>query len=140
MRPAIRSTLMLACLSASLSPVIAREAGHPEQSRDAQTASGALPPTTLPSTQPISTQRLKTIHSTLSQLASEDPTKRDQARQELMGLQRADLPTLKQAIRLALPLEPSQSAVLRDIVTHIYLAGDSYSSQGDGFLGVTLPN
>ena len=140
MGPSIRSTLILTCLSAAVSAAIAGEGGSPEQTRDVQTASGTLRPTTLPSTQPIPPVRLKTIHSTLSRLASEDAIKREEARHELMGLQRADLPALKQAIRLALPLEPSQSAVLRDIVTHVYLSGDSYSSQGDGFLGVTLPN
>jgi hypothetical protein len=57
-----------------------------------------------------------------------------------MGLDRADLPMLREAILLTRPLEPSQAAVLRDIVTHVYLTGDTYETEGGGFLGIRLPH
>ena len=123
----VRLVMTLGCVVAGVSAVVADDGD-------------GRPPTTMPSTQPVSPGRLADVRSMLVGLASEDSEKREEARLELLGLQRSDLATLREAIRLTMPLEPSQRAVLRDIVTHVYLVGDTYSSMGDGFLGVMLPN
>ncbi len=64
---------------------------------------------------------------------------RDEARTKLMGIGRADLQTLQGVVERARPLAPSQAAVLRQIVTHVYLASEPYDAIGrDGFLGVKM--
>ena len=86
-------------------------------------------------------QTLATVKTLLAQLAADDYPTRERARVELMGLSRADLDLLRDAVKQSLPLQPSQVVVLRDIVTQIYLAGDLYVAEADGkgFLGVHLP-
>jgi hypothetical protein len=80
------------------------------------------------------------VRLSIVRLASEDAAQREQARVDLIGLGRADLPVLRQAIRSLREMEPSQTAVLRDIVTHVYLTGEPYSTEGGGFLGIRLPH
>jgi hypothetical protein len=94
-----------------------------------------------PSTQP--SPRVVKIQGLLGQLASDDFETRDAARVALMGLKRADLPDIREAIRRAAGLEPGQVVVLREVVTHVYLSGDPYPVTEDddsGFLGVSLPS
>jgi hypothetical protein len=72
-------------------------------------------------------------------LADRDPNVRDQARIDLMGLSRADLPAVRNYVQQHRPLSPAAAAGLRDIVTQIYLAGERYPANPDhGFLGVSL--
>jgi hypothetical protein len=80
------------------------------------------------------------IQSWLAQLAHADPEVRAQARFELLGLDPAELPRLRQAVADARPLAPSQSAVLREIVEHVFLSGEAYEvAPGDApFLGITM--
>lgn len=88
-----------------------------------------------PATQPVSPTLVKRL---VSQLNHKDAAVREAARLALMGLKRDDIPTLRDAVAQSVPLEPSQEAVLKDIVTQIYLAGDMYLAEDDGFLGVRL--
>jgi hypothetical protein len=100
---------------------------------------GERGPATVPATQPM--QNVAWVKRLVGQLAADSYPIREGARVALMGLKRADLPALREAIKGSLPLEPSQVTVLREIVTQVYLAGDLYSSEEDepGFLGVHTP-
>ena len=73
------------------------------------------------------------------QLADPDADVREAARTQLMGLERRYLPALQKLVERSRPLLPSQAAVLRQIVTHVYLAGEPYAANGNnGFLGVRM--
>lgn len=100
----------------------------------------AEPPATRPTAAAV--WPIQRVSRLVAQLADGDATKRQNARTTLMELPRSELPTLRQALKDARPLQPSQQAVLRDIFTHIYLAGDDYTPEedGSGFLGVRLPS
>lgn len=81
----------------------------------------------------------KTIKHLIIGLTDASYQKREESRIALMGLKRSDLDTLYEVVKHSLPLEPSQTAVLRDIVTHVYLSGEKYDSvEGVGFLGVSM--
>ena len=68
-----------------------------------------------------------------------DSSVREQARVNLMGMRRPELPEFQKLIRDSRPLMPAQAAVLRQIVTHVYLAGEEYTTTGtEGFLGVRM--
>jgi hypothetical protein len=97
-------------------------------------------PTTAPATRPASD--LVSIRQHLARLASDNFGVRESARIALMGLERSALPTLREAVKQSLPLEPSQAVVLREIVAQVYLTGDKYEiAEGEqGFLGITLPD
>jgi hypothetical protein len=74
-----------------------------------------------------------------AQLADPDADVREAARTQLMGLERRYLPALQKLVERSRPLLPSQAAVLRQIVTHVYLAGEPYAANGNmGFLGVRM--
>lgn len=91
-----------------------------------------LPPNVSPSDELIKRR--------LSQLADADPEVREQARYELLGLGRTDLPRLRDVVAQAGPLVPSQSVVLREVVIHVFLSGEPFE-QAPGaspFLGITM--
>jgi len=68
-----------------------------------------------------------------------DASVREQARVRLMGMRRQELPAFQELIKASRPLMPAQAAVLRQIVTHVYLAGEEYTTTGtEGFLGVRM--
>jgi hypothetical protein len=92
-------------------------------------------PATAPATQPAAT-----IQTWFDDLANSEPAVRDSARTSLMGLNRADLDALREVVRRSVPLAPAQSAILQDIVTHVYLSGDVAEDErgATGFLGVML--
>lgn len=72
-------------------------------------------------------------------LANADPAIRENARVGLMGASRIDLGAFEKIVRENLPLVPAQAAVLKEIVTHAYLAGEEYPAvEREGFLGVRL--
>jgi hypothetical protein len=72
-------------------------------------------------------------------LADSDAGVRESARAALMGLDRRYLPSLQKLVDQQRPLRPSQASVLRQIVTHVYLAGEPYpSDRTAGFLGVRM--
>src|SRR5262245_26254866 len=100
----------------------------------------SAPPTSSPS---AATQPVTLIQKCFDELASTEPAVRDDARITLMGLTRADLEMLRDVVQNSRPLAPAQSAVLHEIVTHVYLAHDRLMAERDGeppqgFLGVVL--
>lgn len=72
------------------------------------------------------------------ELADADAAVREAAQDRLMGLSREDLPALRRVVAELRPLAPSQHAVLKEIVAHVYLAGDVYENVRGGFLGIEL--
>jgi hypothetical protein len=89
-----------------------------------------------PSSQPSSK-----IVALFTKLADRDPSVRDLARIDLMGLSRAELPELRRYVQQHRPLAPSQAAALREIVTQVCASGETYPSNAShGFLGVSLPS
>jgi hypothetical protein len=71
------------------------------------------------------------------QLASPDQQIRDEARIQLMGLSRDGLPALRKLVEKSRPLAAEQAAALHEIVVHLYLSGEPYSSDNSkGFLGL----
>src|SRR4051812_46373868 len=77
----------------------------------------------VPTTQPAQpAQSIAQIEKWFDNLASSEPQVRDDARTKLLGLGKIDLDTLREVVRRSVPLAPSQSGVLHDIVVHVYLA------------------
>lgn len=81
------------------------------------------------------------IASWFADLANRDATRRDAARQNLMGLSPPDLSILEYLVKKNRSLAPSQIVALRDIVTQVFLAGQTYTAVpgNSGFLGVSFP-
>jgi hypothetical protein len=77
----------------------------------------------------------------IGQLASDDPSIREDAEGKLMDLKRADLPMLRGAAMSQGPLLPGQVLALREIVTQVFLEGEPYMTDLDapGFLGIHCP-
>jgi hypothetical protein len=74
-----------------------------------------------------------------AELDDADSAVREAARMKLMGMRRQDLPAFQKLVADSLPLMPSQAAVLRQVVTHVYLAGDEYQTASrEGFLGIKM--
>jgi hypothetical protein len=74
-----------------------------------------------------------------AELDDADAPVREAARRNLMGMRREDLAAFRDIVRESLPLMPSQAAVLRQIVTHVFLAGEPYfTTRTEGFLGVKM--
>jgi len=74
-----------------------------------------------------------------AELASADGKARDAAKVSLMGLGRDDLPALRKLVEQRRPLLPSQAVVLKEIVTQMYLSGDTFDTAVNGqqgFLGI----
>ncbi|MBV8780905.1 MAG: hypothetical protein JO353_05855 [Phycisphaerae bacterium] len=75
----------------------------------------------------------------INQLADRDPAARDAAEQRLMELSAADLPTLEQTVKGVAPLRPGQGELLREIITQVFLSGESFKSNpAQGFIGVKM--
>ena len=74
-----------------------------------------------------------------AELDDADAGVREAARTKLMGMRRQDLPAFRKLVGESLPLAPAQAAVLRQVVTHVYLAGEEYqTARAEGFLGVKM--
>lgn len=82
------------------------------------------------------TQPGQAIQGWFTQLADPSGATREKALENLMSLQTADLATLRNVVAAAVPLKPSQRAVLRDIVEQVYKSGIEYDNTSKGFLGV----
>ena len=68
-----------------------------------------------------------------------DAAVREAARVKLMGMRREDLPAFRRLVRDNMPLMPSQAAVIRSVVTHVFLTGEKYdTTEVEGFLGVKM--
>jgi hypothetical protein len=106
------------------------------------TLGGALPPTfadpsAAPTTAPVDEQSI--LKSALVQLSDRDPGVREAAREQLMGLSATDLPALRISVEQMRPLPPGDADALRDIVSHVYLAGEnSHGDASHGFVGITM--
>lgn len=100
---------------------------------------GSALASTRPATTVCATDQAPRIADWLAKLAHAEDAVREEARQQLLGLKRSQLPALVKAVEDALPLAASQVAGLREIVTHVYLSGEPYNEQAVGFLGVMLP-
>lgn len=76
----------------------------------------------------------------VKQLDARDLTVRDGAREMLMLLRRDELPKLLEAARAAGKLSSAQTALLREIVQHVYLTQEhGFAGIGAGFVGVSGP-
>src|SRR5688572_25626176 len=90
----------------------------------------ATPTTTFsadaPATQPTtrSTANLDAITGAYLQLANGNSLQRYEAKLQLMGLTRADLPTLLAVVKANLPVTPTQAIALRDVVIQAHVAGE----------------
>jgi len=82
------------------------------------------------------------IKTLIAQLASDDPQLRQKAVDDLMGLKRSDLPTLRSVALSESPLLPVQISRLRQVVFQVFLAGEKFTVDSQepqypcGFLGV----
>ena len=92
-------------------------------------------PASQPATAPSTGEAVRTWYL---QLADPDPDVREQARINLMGIKRRDLDTLEKVVAENRPVQPSQAAVLYDIVMHVHMAGEPYqaANAAGGFLGM----
>lgn len=88
----------------------------------------------VPSTQP--SNRTKLIQQWFTDLNHADPNVRDDARFELMGLQRGELGILKSVIKASQPVQPAQASVLHDVVVQVFLAGETYQPSASPFIGI----
>jgi hypothetical protein len=64
---------------------------------------------------------------------------REKARERMLGMKRADLPTLLELVGEYRPLEEQMKSAIKEIVTHVYLAEDEYEKEARGFLGISMP-
>jgi len=79
------------------------------------------------------------IRRWFDQLADADPAVREDAADNLMRLNRDDLPLLRSVVKDELPLAPNQVDLLPGIVSQIYLSGEEYEIQpGAGFMGIRM--
>ena len=123
-KPSLKLLSLLALLAAALAGQHAVAQSTPRQ-----------PDKQLPQERP----ELVSMRQWFAELDDPDAAVRDAARLKLMGMRRQDLPAFRQLVHESLPLQPSQAAVLRQVVTHVYLAGESYeTTNAEGFLGVKM--
>jgi hypothetical protein len=141
--PAAMMLIAAAVFSSSLSP----------RRAVAQDLPDVIPPVLIPRALPVQApttrpivveppvQSLQNLRQWFTELADDDPSVRERARFNLMGIRRSQLTELRQIVADSRPVAPSQLAVLHDIVAHVYLAGEPYASTArTGFLGVMLEN
>ena len=78
----------------------------------------------------------------LNQLADPNAEVREGAAQNLMGMQKYELPILQKIVEEASPLLPSQIALLHDVVMQVFVSGTENDVEADPapFLGVSMEN
>ncbi len=92
-----------------------------------------------PVSTPLSAAAVSDMRRAFADLGDSDAAVRDAALATLTSLGRDSLPVLLRLVEQSRPLLPSQAAVLRQIVTHVYLAGEPYDAdRSNGFLGVKM--
>jgi len=90
-----------------------------------------------PSTDPADAPAI--LKKALLQLSDRDPAVRDAAREQLMGMSPTDLPVLRTDVEQAGPLPPGSVQALREVVTHVYLAGENGDRDtAKGFMGISM--
>jgi hypothetical protein len=80
------------------------------------------------------------LKNLIAQLGSDNPQLRDEARVQLMGLQKADLASLRAAALAQSPLLPGQIEQLREVVAQVFLSADDYHkdpADPRGFAGLS---
>ncbi|HEX4054371.1 MAG TPA: hypothetical protein VHX86_08905 [Tepidisphaeraceae bacterium] len=95
-----------------------------------------------PATQPADAVLVHQLGIWITQLASDDSQTRQGALDRLMDLNRQDLPALRAVAMAQSPLLPGQVALIRQVVTQVFLAGQPYDfatdpSMGRGFIGLS---
>lgn len=154
MKPKSVAALLIACgtvVGGAVVSVSAQLPGEPPTQRPGRlppidrredpplTPASPAGPATAPATLPSSADVRAQLPKLFADLANSDPAVRETARLSLMGVARPDLSAFEKVVRENLPLVPAQAAVLREIVTHAYLASDGYpATDREGFLGVRL--
>jgi hypothetical protein len=87
---------------------------------------------------PSTTQRFSDALAAYAHLTDADPIVRQSAQQQLMRIQKSELPRLRQAVEED-PPAPAQIPALHQAVTGAMLASSDYASDSRrGFLGITL--
>ncbi len=105
----------------------------------------AAEPTTAPAARAGGTPTSNSVSGSklrawFADLAAGDSAVRDNAYSELLGLARQDLPALREVVEQSRPVAPSQAGALREVVTHVYLSGETYDAEPRaGFLGLLMP-
>jgi hypothetical protein len=91
-----------------------------------------------PATRPVEVPREKQLALWFMGLSDADATVRRDSRQKLLEMKRADLVELKKGLEPLAPLDEKMTAVLHDIVLHVWLRELAYAHDPMGFLGITV--
>jgi len=117
----------------------------PTQLQREQPEKPATPPANAPAEKPAAGKdddprgAVASLRQSFAELDDADAAVREAARLKLMGMRRQDLASFQKLVQESQPLAPAQAAVLRQIVTHVYLAGEKYdTTNAEGFLGVKM--
>lgn len=88
------------------------------------------------------TGRREQIKGWVRLLGDREPTSRTTARQALLGLQRDELPLLRDIVASMQPLRPAQAQPLEEVVTYVVTraALNEVPHSSEAFLGVSLPS
>ena len=149
----LRPLVILPALAALATPVVFAQPTAPEAQRPVPRSSErpapGISPEPRPEHAPAPPQaepphpkehtRAAALRRWFEELDDADAAVREAARVKLMGMRREDLPAFRALVQESLPLTPSQAAMLRQIVTHVFLAGEQYDTTNvEGFLGVKM--
>ena len=133
--PSILRLLAFISVVACLATALARSspAAEPDQPGAAPSSQPAAASGRRPETRPAGEAMVRAW----ADLAHRDPTVRETARLRLMSMSADQLPAFRRVVAASRPLAPSQAIALREIVTQVFLAGQTYeASSRAGFLGV----
>lgn len=72
------------------------------------------------------TQPAQSLRQLVTALAADEPVVRDAAHKQLLQLNRAELPALKEVVASGAAKLPSQQEALKDVVRHVFLSGEPY--------------
>jgi len=133
------TSLVLAAAPQPAEPTTPATDNQPAAERERQAAPAAPRANLLPFIVEATRPEIAQIRQWFSDLDDPDASVREQARVGLMGMKRRDLPAFQKLVTDSRPLAPAQAAVLRQLVMHVYLAGEPYETTGaQGFLGVRM--
>lgn len=132
--PFLAARLLAGCVVTFVTLVAAQDAAtRPPPTQAPNPTWQPKKPTTQPASEPA-------IQALFNDLAASDAAVRGRALSALLELTRADLPGLRNVVERLRPVAPSQAGALRDVVTHVYLTGETYDCEPTiGFLGLVLP-
>lgn len=86
--------------------------------------------------------RREQVRGWIRLLADPEPATRADARRALLGLQRDELPLLREVVASMQPLKPAQAQPLEEVVTYVLTraAINDLPQASEAFLGVSLPS